>query len=98
MVSSTLPGNGTVRRLLEMNHTPQYHAFEWLLEEERNGLLANRSEDLLVQRYVVAVLYFATNGPSWTKRLGFLSNTSECSWSPTAIKCDDHHDFVDASR
>ena len=35
----------------------------------------------LRQRYVSALLFLATDGPSWYARLGFLSSKNECDWN-----------------
>lgn len=59
--------------------SPQSLAFQWLLtdiEDQEYGY----SETQLVQRYVLATLYYSTTGEGWTNNLGFLSNSSECSW------------------
>jgi len=42
-----------------------------------------------LQRYVLAVLYFATNGGNWTDNLKFLSEMHECSWFRTEQGNDD---------
>lgn len=33
-----------------------------------------------MQRYVLAVLYFATDGPNWKERSYWLTGRHECSW------------------
>ncbi|KAL7526692.1 hypothetical protein ACHAWF_001876 [Thalassiosira exigua] len=33
------------------------------------------------QRYLLALLYFSTNGPEWYSQLFFVSDESECSWA-----------------
>jgi len=67
--------------------TPQYRAFQWLTEEDAHAV---RSTDhrRLVQRYALAVLYFATGGEtSWVESFEFLQGDHECSWSG-ALLCD----------
>lgn len=45
----------------------------------------------LLDRYVVAVLYFSTNGEQWTEDFSFLSEYDVCRWS-TARQNDDFFD------
>jgi hypothetical protein len=33
-----------------------------------------------IQRYVLAVVYYSTNGDGWQKREGWLSDEDECTW------------------
>lgn len=74
---------------------PHYDAFQWLVYqdnpeildpkahlnpiEERNG--SETYSSLVKDRFIVALLYFATNGGSWRKQYGFLSGTSVCDWN-----------------
>lgn len=61
----------------------EYRAWKWLSEEDF-------SEDTLdeystptwkiVERYAIAVFYYATNGQGWTNQYNFLSNSSVCDW------------------
>ena len=34
----------------------------------------------IIQRYVLSVLYFSTNGPSWKHRVYWLTGQHECGW------------------
>jgi len=74
--------------------TPQYKALQWLYESAREdseefNLTEWTIRDLLAQRYVLAVFYFATGGDGesndnssggWGDDCGFLSAKSECEW------------------
>lgn len=67
--------------------TPQNLAYRWMIQSDS---LYNQSIDvapqLLIDRFSMAVLYYATNGPEWFDQLKFLTpNTSVCEW---------HNDFV----
>ena len=67
------------------NHTSvsEYRAWKWLSEEDF-------SEDTLdeystpawkiVERYAIAVFYYATNGQGWINQYNFLSDSSVCDW------------------
>ena len=66
--------------------TPQNKAVEWLAYRDPAGLdLDNTLASNLRERYIVAVLYFATNGDEWSKRLNFLSNFSVCDWNGSSF-------------
>jgi hypothetical protein len=44
-----------------------------------------------MQRFVMATLYFSTNGYSWRKDNGWLSNEDECDWFSSAKNsCDEN--------
>jgi len=45
--------------------TPQYKAFNWIIEEDEYCLCPNNASCELVQRYVMAVFYFSTGGVKW---------------------------------
>jgi hypothetical protein len=60
----------------------QYQAFQWIVFED--GMQATVSSQLisiLVERYIFALLYFATNGPLWKSQYGFLTSSSVCDWN-----------------
>ena len=68
--------------------TAQFEALNWLSNEDTFGipLVGSNSldlEDSLVERYVVALLYFSTDGTNWTSSYDFLTNTSVCEWQLT---------------
>ena len=60
----------------------QSMALEWLAMEDPLQLDVSHTPNRTIQeRYVVVLLYFATNGPWWSSRgIGFLTNTSVCDW------------------
>ena len=59
--------------------SPQYEALEWIANEDTNS--TNLSASMITERYVLALLYFATGGPDWFVNVGFLSSTSVCDWN-----------------
>ena len=65
--------------------TPQGKAIRWLAEED--GLEVDPLEsEVLVQRYALAVIFYATGGKkrenkAWIKKANFLSNMSVCHWN-----------------
>eukprot|EP00573_Skeletonema_grethae_P007718 CAMPEP_0201695198 /NCGR_PEP_ID=MMETSP0578-20130828/7231_1 /ASSEMBLY_ACC=CAM_ASM_000663 /TAXON_ID=267565 /ORGANISM="Skeletonema grethea, Strain CCMP 1804" /LENGTH=746 /DNA_ID=CAMNT_0048181009 /DNA_START=111 /DNA_END=2348 /DNA_ORIENTATION=- len=62
--------------------SPQYRALVFLAEQD--PLKLNPSDPILshqiIQRYVLSVLYFSTNGPSWKHRVYWLTGQHECGW------------------
>jgi hypothetical protein len=67
--------------------TPQFKALDWLLNEDKADLCPNDAK--LVQRYVLAVMYYSTGGDNWFK----------CSASPNATdSCGMEQPFVDQTR
>jgi len=75
-------------------NSSQIKALNWLVYDDRRHICPDNHN--LVQRYVLAVIYFATNGDGWftctwnqsTPCDGqpFLSAVSECDWG--GIECD----------
>ena len=58
--------------------SPQSSALSWLLD----SVDLDRYSDLrLVQRFVLATLYFSTNGEEWNDNEGWLTDANECDWS-----------------
>ena len=62
--------------------SPQYRALEWMASQDATHLAAHDSNvtKKLIQRYALAVVFFATSGPNWKNDFNFLSDTDECSW------------------
>ena len=73
---------------LKTGGTPQNKAVEWMaFSDEFRPRVPSPNEKYFgfVERYVLAVLYFSTNGPSWTYRMKFLTGVHHCEW---------HDDFL----
>ncbi len=87
--------------LLSDTSTPQGKALEWLLNYDEARVCPDAKK--LIQRYVLAVMYFSTGGEEWFKcssnnpkcgdeypflnRTKFLSSGSECFWA--GIRCSE---------
>jgi hypothetical protein len=68
--------------------TPQYQALNWLAYEDPADLdFMLVPPDELLQRFIIALLYFSTAGETWDDSEAFLSASSVCSWTG-AIVCD----------
>jgi len=57
----------------------QSRALDWIQETAADPQ-GNYSDARIVQRYAMAVLYFATHGDKWTENEGWLENPDECAW------------------
>ena len=84
---------------LDVFESPQATAVRWIMEDsylhqlidesnhQRRRRFLQETVDIstrILQRYALATIYFATGGPSWTNRSGWLSSDHECNWH-TAI-------------
>jgi hypothetical protein len=66
--------NGTA---LQAPSTPQNEALIWLAN---NTNLDTYSDEKKIQRYVLATLFYSTNGTSWEGNARWLSDSDECDW------------------
>ena len=65
--------------------SPRHAAAEWLANKDPMQLdLGETPLPELLQRYVVVLLYFSTNGVAWKNRLDFLWASSVCEWNNVA--------------
>lgn len=67
--------------------SPQNMALMWILGEDNTNLGTDGNTQSIVQRYVLAVVYYSTNGGHWGNH-NFLSSFDECRWNVTLVKCD----------
>jgi hypothetical protein len=69
-------------KALQDESSPQFRALRWLANNDTMVLDLDSATSvvLAVERYVLAVLYFATNGEGWKDRGDFLSASSVCEW------------------
>lgn len=74
LLSSVSFDGGTA---LQTPSTPQNHAAIWLAN---NTNLDTYSDAKKIQRYVLATLFFSTNGDGWDNNTGWLTDEDECSW------------------
>jgi hypothetical protein len=72
---------------------PQTSALQWISTVDALALDPTvKSSSELTERYIAAVLYFATGGESWSSKYNFLSGVSICSWNDggaNGIGCDE---------
>jgi len=65
--------------------SPQHKAAKWLANKDGMQMtvptpLEATSSTAFIERYVLAVFYFATGGPDWTQSLNFMSSQHVCTW------------------
>ena len=80
--------------------TPQGQAIWWLTEEDGFEVDPSDSE-VLVQRYALAVIFYASGGKirekkAWIHKAHFLSNMSVCHWNE--IDEDDYHELGEITK
>jgi len=86
----------TIPALLNDPSSPQYRAYEWAVKlhpPTQQELDINPMR--LIQRYVLAVLYYITNGSEWTDSTGWLDTHNECTWYATGSGTADPTDLED---
>lgn len=68
---------------LTTSGTPQYKAVDWLTMEDELYMPVPDNDykyTRFIERYVLTVLYFSTNGPAWTFQMNFLTGVDHCNW------------------
>jgi hypothetical protein len=81
-------------------HSPQGSALKWLQSDVNETEVAAWR---MLQRYSLAVVYFALNGATWINNTGWLSEKDECQWIAVAesarapAPCDEDGRFVNLS-
>eukprot|EP00594_Rhizosolenia_setigera_P004908 CAMPEP_0178945478 /NCGR_PEP_ID=MMETSP0789-20121207/3759_1 /TAXON_ID=3005 /ORGANISM="Rhizosolenia setigera, Strain CCMP 1694" /LENGTH=329 /DNA_ID=CAMNT_0020625377 /DNA_START=89 /DNA_END=1078 /DNA_ORIENTATION=- len=67
------------RNLIRDVSTPQGKAYDFIVNKDERYLEAE--DNLLIQRYVLALLYYSTMGENWNHDgLHFLTGVNECHW------------------
>jgi hypothetical protein len=73
---------------LKDESSDQYAAATWMSHSDPTPHdLDNTSPQIIIQEYVMVLLYFSTQGENWNIRKPFLTGESVCSWD--GIRCDD---------
>ena len=70
--------------LWELSFTPQFKAMEWLSSSSLwpEDTLYQVPVQQIVDRYVLALLYYSLDGPNWANQYGFLTDDEHvCSWN-----------------
>lgn len=74
-----------------LEHESRNLALEWMAANY-NDAMATTPIPILVERYVLAVLYFSTGGnnETWDESLSFLAPTSVCEWNTRTANANSH--------
>lgn len=80
--AQTLSGMAT----FDMEGSPQYKALQWITMGDANQVGVDET-DRIIQRYVLAVLFYSTNGDNWVNQFEFMTQDNECAWSG-ALQCN----------
>jgi hypothetical protein len=82
LVSSTEFASGSNEFEVRILVSHQQEALDWMTNADSTDLQSTLSEDELVERFVLLVLYFATAGENWNSQDGFLNPlNTHCSWN-----------------
>jgi hypothetical protein len=103
-IFTPLSGNET----LWDESSPQYKALWWIVHDDPANMMTTMQDEtqsslnMIVERYVMALLYFATDGPNWFEQVNFLGNSSICGWlvpsqSHDGVQCNDEGSAVQLS-
>ena len=68
--------------LLEDPSTPQAKALEWIMLDdlETHPDPASQKLNPMIQRQILALFYYSTEGDNWLNNFSWLTSTSECEW------------------
>mmetsp|Transcript_32834 Transcript_32834/g.46642 ORF Transcript_32834/g.46642 Transcript_32834/m.46642 type:complete len:765 (+) Transcript_32834:138-2432(+) len=99
-LQSTLTSLASISKIehLQNRESPQFAAAKWISDEDEAQV--NIGSPQFVQRYILAVFYFSTNGDNWEDcsrkevscKIGFpwlLDKTNECLWHGIRCTVDD---------
>ena len=79
LVASSVSGT----EALKDAESPQYKAACWLIHDD---LLQVKALDVhVIQRYILAVVFYTLHGGDWNRNYDFLSPSHECEWSKTFV-------------
>jgi len=81
--------------------SPQYQAMQWLADEDKvinrtvihsTEILSEQEYGMIVDRYVMALFYYSTNGPEWYDSGNFLNTKKHiCDWGTITLNETDFH-------
>jgi len=72
---------------LETSGSPQQLALDFVADQDLAPVDLSMTDHLL-ERYVAAVFFYSTNGPSWQSNLNFLTNKTTCEWFINGLAAD----------
>jgi Leucine-rich repeat (LRR) protein len=90
---ATLDGDDSTYFSSLPTSTAQGAAIGWMTEEDEGADLLTTPPAILMERFVMAVIYYATDGFGWYNKFDFLTPKSHCDWDGERdqIFCDDEN-------
>jgi len=73
-----IQNNVSSQEALDKSNSPQQNALLWIAETDDRGLQIDNPK--LIQRYVLVLLYYSTDGANWVNRDKYLTDALECQW------------------
>jgi len=70
-------------------------ALDWLVRDDMISIDGQTSDWKIIQRYILALLYFSTNGSEWKYDYYFVSGLNECDWSSVKTMEENFFDVAD---
>jgi len=67
---------------------PHYKAMCWWLNDLNNRNNMNYHESMLIQRYLLALIYFSNGGVKWHNAKNWISQEPECTWYGISCEVD----------
>lgn len=82
ILEDALAPNVSPLEQLRDNSTLQHEAIMWFHNDDPTyPQLEGVSTDLIVSRYIAALLYMSTGGKEWRQQLNFMTDASVCEWN-----------------
>ncbi|KAL3932157.1 MAG: hypothetical protein SGBAC_010982 [Bacillariaceae sp.] len=82
ILEDALAPNVSPLEQLRDNSTLQHEAIMWFHNDDPTyPQLEGVSTDLIVSRYIAALLYMSTGGKGWRQQLNFMTDASVCEWN-----------------
>jgi hypothetical protein len=79
--------------LLDAKHTDQFKAFMWMARMDPSPLdIDTTPSSVVLQKYIMTLLYVSTNGKQWKNQNSYLSEVSVCDW--VGLTCNDDGELV----
>lgn len=75
-------------KIFKNETTPQYKAMCWWLNDLNSRNNVNYHESMLIQRYLLALIYFSNGGAQWQNNKNWISQEPECTWHGISCEVD----------
>ena len=80
----------TPENILQDSSAPQFQAFQWVVgNKEPKESSVGSTDEVTLERYALATLFFATDGIQWSSNNTFLVEESHCDWDGVECAADE---------